>query len=214
MSAAILGAVEAMWRAQDEERARQAGERAPRHLVRLLDWAIASCEVANLTGARAAAPAAVAALVEQLQALEGGQAIRPRTALQALDSLFAIQERYLLGDPAGADEDDDEEEPEDAAAETPVATAEEPGDAEPRAPAAASIGELCQHLERVGHRVPATRLPERFRLLLEKRSPATTSVVLYERGGWRLRADWRARLVALDASGEAQHVAAGEGRAG
>jgi hypothetical protein len=106
VSAAIAEAIQDMERAQAERLARTAAERSRRHLLRLLDWAIAVCEEINL-GHRPAqdlAMAGVAALIEQLEAIGGGQPAPVASTGDALERLFTLQEGYLLN----AREPDDE----------------------------------------------------------------------------------------------------------
>jgi hypothetical protein len=67
-----------------------------RHLIRRIDRAIDECELANLRGAGGDdPPARAAALVEELQRADGEPARRPRTAAEALNELFRLQEPYL-----------------------------------------------------------------------------------------------------------------------
>jgi hypothetical protein len=79
------------------ELVRQRGERARRHLVRLLDWAIRACEEANTKG-RTAPPPLAAALLEQLQLVAGQEARLPASNQEVLNELLELQELYLLAE--------------------------------------------------------------------------------------------------------------------
>jgi hypothetical protein len=105
-AAALMRAAEADWLA------RTAGERARRHLVRLLDWAIEVSEEVNLERRTPQDPSRqlVRTLVEQLQAIAGLEVRQPADSFAALEQLFELQELYLLARIEPDDEEDDHEE--------------------------------------------------------------------------------------------------------
>lgn len=106
MSAAIANAIADMREAEAERLARTAAERSRRHLLRLLDWAIAVCEEVNLGRRSAGDPRLrlVESLIDQLQAIAGLEPAPAASAGEALERLFQLQALYLLGD-LGSDEE-------------------------------------------------------------------------------------------------------------
>jgi hypothetical protein len=97
--APIAQTSEAISKAQLEELERTAPERRRRHLVHLIDAALEQAEQAML--AEVAEPPALAELV-----IEWFEGQRPRTAEQAHDELFRIQERLMKPDPADVDDEE------------------------------------------------------------------------------------------------------------
>ncbi|HEY7202437.1 MAG TPA: hypothetical protein VIC57_19615 [Candidatus Dormibacteraeota bacterium] len=106
MSQAIASAVTDMHESEAAWRARTAAERSRRHLLRLLDWAIAVCEEVNLGLRDDDDPRrrAVTTLVEQMRVIAGLEQRLGTSAGDLLDQLFELQERYVLAPPGRDDE--------------------------------------------------------------------------------------------------------------
>lgn len=170
-----------------------------RRLVHRIDRAIDECERANLAGAGGAPPPArAAALVEELQQEAGEPASRPRTAMEALNELFRLQEPYLhtarFADNAG--DLDAERTPVDPAESGEQGGADDVIEPGPEL----LLSGLCRWLETVARPVQHRELPPAWQALLRARASSTLSVVYYHRGGrggWRPYSDWRRRLQQL-----------------
>lgn len=159
------------------ERARLEATGRRRRLMHRIDLAIDECERANLRD-DTTPPANAAALCLLLQAA-GGEAARPAaTAADALDELFRLQDRYMLGE---ADDDLDDLVA-DAGEEVVTETAD-------------PLMLLCCWLEERGRRVLTSEIPAVFRPLLDE--PATRALIYRDRDHRRLRRDWRERRALL-----------------